>query len=47
MLSATVGQQSVDSGLLFNGADTAWSLVSGLTMPLFDGGTNPSDGRVR
>jgi len=38
-LSASLGQQSVDSGLLFNGADTAWSLVSGLTMPLFDGGT--------
>jgi NodT family efflux transporter outer membrane factor (OMF) lipoprotein len=38
-LSATVGQQAVDSGLLFNGADTAWSIVSGLTMPLFDGGT--------
>jgi NodT family efflux transporter outer membrane factor (OMF) lipoprotein len=45
-LSATVGQQSVDSGLLFNGADTAWSLVSGLTMPLFDGGTLRAEKRA-
>jgi NodT family efflux transporter outer membrane factor (OMF) lipoprotein len=45
-LSATVGQQSVDSGLIFNGADTAWSLVSGLTMPLFDGGTLRAEKRA-
>ncbi|MEA3173869.1 MAG: hypothetical protein QOF42_1280 [Gammaproteobacteria bacterium] len=38
-LNGTVGQQAVDAGDLFNGSNTAWSLISGLTMPLFDGGT--------
>jgi NodT family efflux transporter outer membrane factor (OMF) lipoprotein len=38
-LNGTVGQQAVNAGDLFNGANTAWSLISGLTMPLFDGGT--------
>jgi NodT family efflux transporter outer membrane factor (OMF) lipoprotein len=38
-LNGTVGQQAVNAGDLFNGSNTAWSLISGLTMPLFDGGT--------
>jgi NodT family efflux transporter outer membrane factor (OMF) lipoprotein len=38
-LTGTLGQQAVKAGQLFDSADTAWSLVSGLTAPLFDGGT--------
>jgi NodT family efflux transporter outer membrane factor (OMF) lipoprotein len=38
-LNGTVGQQAVNAGDLFNRSNTAWSLISGLTMPLFDGGT--------
>lgn len=38
-LIGAVGQQAVAAGDLFNASNTAWSLVSGLTMPLFDGGT--------
>jgi NodT family efflux transporter outer membrane factor (OMF) lipoprotein len=38
-LTATVGQQAVTPGGLFDSSATAWSLLSGLTMPLFDGGT--------
>jgi NodT family efflux transporter outer membrane factor (OMF) lipoprotein len=38
-LNGTVGQQAVNAGDLFNSGNTAWSLISGLTMPLFDGGT--------
>jgi NodT family efflux transporter outer membrane factor (OMF) lipoprotein len=38
-LSGTVGPQSVTSGGLFDRSSIAWSLISGLTMPLFDGGT--------
>ena len=45
-LSATVGQQAVDAGTLFNSADTAWSLISGLTVPLFDGGTLRAEKRA-
>jgi outer membrane protein TolC len=38
-LNGAVGQQAVNAGDLFNASNTAWSLISGLTMPLFDGGT--------
>ncbi|HEY4339570.1 MAG TPA: efflux transporter outer membrane subunit [Steroidobacteraceae bacterium] len=38
-LTGTLGQQAVKAGQLFDSADTAWSLISGLTAPLFDGGT--------
>jgi NodT family efflux transporter outer membrane factor (OMF) lipoprotein len=38
-LNGSVGQQAVNAGDLFNASNTAWSLISGLTMPLFDGGT--------
>jgi NodT family efflux transporter outer membrane factor (OMF) lipoprotein len=38
-LNGTVGQQAVNAGDLFNASNTAWSLISGLTMPLLDGGT--------
>ncbi|MGD0491693.1 MAG: efflux transporter outer membrane subunit [Steroidobacteraceae bacterium] len=45
-LTATVGQQAVDPSHLFNGANTAWSLISGLTAPIFDGGTLRAEKRA-
>jgi NodT family efflux transporter outer membrane factor (OMF) lipoprotein len=45
-LTATVGQQAVKLGQLFDSADTAWSLLSGLTAPLFDGGTLRAEKRA-
>ncbi len=38
-LTGTVGPQAVTPGGLFDRSSVAWSLISGLTMPLFDGGT--------
>jgi NodT family efflux transporter outer membrane factor (OMF) lipoprotein len=38
-LTGTVGPQAVTPGGLFDRSGIAWSLISGLTMPLFDGGT--------
>jgi NodT family efflux transporter outer membrane factor (OMF) lipoprotein len=38
-LTGTVGPQAVTSGALLDRSSVAWSLISGLTMPLFDGGT--------
>jgi NodT family efflux transporter outer membrane factor (OMF) lipoprotein len=45
-LSATVGQQAVEAGQIFDHASTAWSLLSGLTVPLFDGGTLRAEKRA-
>jgi len=45
-LSASLGQQAVNPDEIFNGANTAWSLISGLTMPLFDGGTLRAEKRA-
>jgi NodT family efflux transporter outer membrane factor (OMF) lipoprotein len=45
-LTGTVGQQSPTPGGLFEGTGTAWSLLSGLTMPLFDGGTLRAERRA-
>lgn len=45
-LGATLGQQAVHAGQLFNSADTAWSLISGLTAPIFDGGTLRAEKRA-
>jgi NodT family efflux transporter outer membrane factor (OMF) lipoprotein len=45
-LTATVGQQAVTPAGLFDGTGTAWSLLSGLTMPLFDGGTLRAEKRA-
>ena len=41
-----MGQQAVKAGQLFNSASTAWSLLSGLTAPLFDGGTLRAEKRA-
>jgi NodT family efflux transporter outer membrane factor (OMF) lipoprotein len=38
-LSATAGQQSLKADQLFDRASNAWSIISGLTAPIFDGGT--------
>jgi NodT family efflux transporter outer membrane factor (OMF) lipoprotein len=38
-LSAAVGQQALTPDRLFDGSSTAWSLISGLTAPIFDGGS--------
>ncbi len=38
-LSGTLGQQSNVGDQLFNRASDAWSLLGGLTVPVFDGGT--------
>jgi NodT family efflux transporter outer membrane factor (OMF) lipoprotein len=38
-LTATLGQQALSPGKLFDASSTAWSLIAGLTQPLFDGGT--------
>ncbi len=45
-LSASVGQQSLKAEQLFDRASNAWSLVSGLTTPLFDGGTLRAEKRA-
>jgi NodT family efflux transporter outer membrane factor (OMF) lipoprotein len=45
-LTATLGQQAVKAGQLFDSADTAWSVLSGLTAPLFDGGTLRAEKRA-
>jgi NodT family efflux transporter outer membrane factor (OMF) lipoprotein len=37
-LSATFGQQATNAGDLFDSSSDAWSLISGITAPLFDGG---------
>ena len=37
-LSATGGWQSLPGQTLFTRSNAAWSLISGLTAPLFDGG---------
>jgi NodT family efflux transporter outer membrane factor (OMF) lipoprotein len=37
-LSATLGQQALEAGDLFNRSSTAWGLIGNLTAPVFDGG---------
>jgi len=38
-LTGSVGQQALTLGTLFAGGNGVWTLTSGLTAPLFDGGT--------
>jgi NodT family efflux transporter outer membrane factor (OMF) lipoprotein len=45
-LSASVGQQSLKADQLFDRTNNAWSLVSGLTAPIFDGGTLRAEKRA-
>lgn len=37
-LTAGFSQESVDTSTLFDSANSAWSIIGGLTAPLFDGG---------
>lgn len=45
-LTATLGQQALTPGNLFDTSATAWSLIAGLTQPLFDGGTLRAERRA-
>jgi NodT family efflux transporter outer membrane factor (OMF) lipoprotein len=45
-LTATVGQQSLKADQLFDRANNAWSIISGLTAPIFDGGTLRAEKRA-
>jgi NodT family efflux transporter outer membrane factor (OMF) lipoprotein len=45
-LSASVGEQSLKADQLFDRASSAWSLISGVTAPLFDGGTLRAEKRA-
>ena len=45
-LTATLGQQALRPEKLFNTSSTAWSLIAGLTQPLFDGGTLRAERRA-
>jgi NodT family efflux transporter outer membrane factor (OMF) lipoprotein len=45
-LTATLGQQALTPGKLFDASSTAWSLIAGLTQPLFDGGTLRAERRA-
>jgi NodT family efflux transporter outer membrane factor (OMF) lipoprotein len=45
-LSASVGQQSLKADQLFDSASNAWSIISGLTAPIFDGGTLRAEKRA-
>jgi NodT family efflux transporter outer membrane factor (OMF) lipoprotein len=45
-LTATLGQQALRPAKLFDTSSTAWSLIAGLTQPLFDGGTLRAERRA-
>jgi NodT family efflux transporter outer membrane factor (OMF) lipoprotein len=45
-LSGTVGQQATDPGRLFDASGLAWGVISGITAPLFDGGTLRAERRA-
>jgi NodT family efflux transporter outer membrane factor (OMF) lipoprotein len=45
-LTATLGQQALKPAKLFDTSSAAWSLIAGLTQPLFDGGTLRAERRA-
>jgi NodT family efflux transporter outer membrane factor (OMF) lipoprotein len=45
-LTATLGQQALTPAKLFDASSAAWSLIGGLTQPLFDGGTLRAERRA-
>jgi len=45
-LTASAGQQSLKADQLFDRANNAWSIISGLTAPVFDGGTLRAEKRA-
>jgi NodT family efflux transporter outer membrane factor (OMF) lipoprotein len=45
-LTGTTGQQSITTGELFDSRSNAWSIISGLVAPIFDGGTLRAEKRA-
>lgn len=45
-LSGNVGMQSTSTGRLFDASSLAWGVISGITAPLFDGGTLRAERRA-
>jgi NodT family efflux transporter outer membrane factor (OMF) lipoprotein len=45
-LSATLGRQALTPDKLFDASSTAWSLIAGLTQPLYEGGTLRAEKRA-
>lgn len=45
-LSATASQEAISTGRLFDSLNFAWSLIGGITAPLFDGGTLRAERRA-
>lgn len=45
-LSGTASQESVTTGRLFDSSSFAWGIISGITAPLFDGGTLRAERRA-
>jgi NodT family efflux transporter outer membrane factor (OMF) lipoprotein len=45
-LSASVGAAALDPGHLFDPSGLIWSIASGLTQPIFDGGTRQAERRA-
>jgi NodT family efflux transporter outer membrane factor (OMF) lipoprotein len=45
-LTASVGQQSLKADQLFDRASNAWSIIAGVTAPIFDGGTLRAEKRA-
>ncbi|MDE2448979.1 MAG: efflux transporter outer membrane subunit [Gammaproteobacteria bacterium] len=45
-LSATLGRQALTPEKIFDASSTAWSLIAGLTQPLFGGGTLRAERRA-
>jgi len=45
-LTASVGQESLKADQLFNATNDAWSIIAGLTAPVFDGGTLRAEKRA-
>ncbi|MGH8296426.1 MAG: efflux transporter outer membrane subunit, partial [Steroidobacteraceae bacterium] len=45
-LTATLGEQALTPAKLFDASSAAWSLIAGLTQPLFDGGTLRAERRA-
>jgi NodT family efflux transporter outer membrane factor (OMF) lipoprotein len=45
-LSASVGAAALDPGHLFDPTGLVWSIASGLTQPIFDGGTRQAERRA-
>jgi NodT family efflux transporter outer membrane factor (OMF) lipoprotein len=46
MLTGSAGQQALSLGTVFSNGNSVWSLTSGLTAPVFDGGTLRAERRA-